>query len=446
MAKKSGGAALRRVFDAAELPLFVIDGKRKLAYCNPAFREWSGYSLEDLAERRLDYHTPTEGDPRAQFAAALAPPPQAFQSAEFHDAELVAVSAKGESLHQAVRFFPLDGTPPAAGLVAVVRPLESLTAASPVDEPSRLHAEVATLRREMAATFQMDRLLGVSPAIRKARKQLELATLARASVLVVGPPGSGREHIARSIYHNSKDHQHGMLVPLSCSILDAELLKTTIDALSGSQDQESAAASALLLLDVDLLPSPCQDVLRDWLLNTETPLRTIASTRTSLELLADQQRFRRDLAMTLSTLTIQLPPLSERREDIAILAQAFLEDSNPDGDEQRGGFTPEAMEALVQHDYGENLDELRGVVSRAAASGRNGLIGIDDLPQEIRWAAAEHAHPRRELEEIDLDQLLAEIEAELIGRAMAAAKGNRAQAAKLLGVSRAKLIRRLAED
>jgi len=172
--------------------------------------------------------------------------------------------------------------------------------------------------------------------------------------------------------------------------LDAELLNTTVDALLNSQDIEAAADSALLLLDVDKLTADGQAALADWLLRDDASLRTISSARTPLDELADQGRFRLDLALALSTLAIHLPPLDQRREDIPLLAQAFLEEANQLGGRQLGGFSEDAFDRLIDYcpDYAEGYNQ-RAFVNFLREDFAAALVDLDlALERRPRHVAA----------------------------------------------------------
>jgi DNA-binding NtrC family response regulator len=174
-------------------------------------------------------------------------------------------------------------------------------------------------------------------------------------------------------------------------------------------------------------------------------LETIATAEAPLLRLAAEGKFHGDLAHLLSTLVIELPPLAERAEDVPLLAQQLLEQTNAKGGRQLAGFTPEALDLLAAYHWPGDVDELAEVVRAARENSAAGLIGVAELPQRLHLAAQAAAYPQKEAETIVLDTLLAEIETELIRRALEQAKGNKSRAAELLGVTRARLHRRLAQ-
>jgi DNA-binding NtrC family response regulator len=176
-----------------------------------------------------------------------------------------------------------------------------------------------------------------------------------------------------------------------------------------------------------------------------SPLRIIATSIAPLDELAAQNRFRPDLACALSTVAIQLPPLSHRREDIPLLAQAFLEEQNAHGAKQLRGFSPEALDQLAAYPWPGNIDELAAAVREAHSKAEGHQVVPADLPQRIFLAVAARRLPRREPQPIDLESFLWQIERELIERALRLAKGNKTKAARMLKLTRPRLYRRMVQ-
>jgi DNA-binding NtrC family response regulator len=263
-------------------------------------------------------------------------------------------------------------------------------------------------------------------------------------VLVVGPPGSGRQRIAGTIHYSGPGQSEGTLIPLACSVLGADLIGSAVRAVAEKRfDRGTPSRGTLLLNDVDLLPSEVQAEMAGVLGARSFPLRIIGTVREPLEELANRGQYHHGLAAILSTIVIRLPPLAQRREDLPLLAQAFIEEINSRSPKQVAGFTPEALDYLDGYDWPGNVDELAQTVAKAHEQAEGPLVGVRDLPQQIHLARDAAAHPRRTQEKIVLDDFLARIERELIERAMARAKGNKTKAAELLGMTRPRLYRRL---
>lgn len=446
--RRSPANAVKRLFDSASCPVYVVDRSRQVVYCNPACAEWMGLDIDRLIGAQCDYGAPLATD---SPVAGLSPPPEALLGERCEAA--VSSSREGHPLRQRLAVFtPLgDCDASCVGCLAVVTGSDAgpsdLNQAPSMSESARLHHLVAAVRHEMGSRYSLDQVIGLSPAIRRVRSQIEVAIQTRSRVVVCGPPGSGREHVARTIHYQSEGagETGGALVPLSCSLLDAELLQSTISEFIEQFPEriELKRPAALLLLDVDELASEAQAALMGALDIVELNLHTISTARRPLFELVANASFRADLAHSLSTLVIELPPLSERTEDIAVLAQAVLEDSNRGRQQQLSGLTTEAIDQLTHYPFHGNLDELRRMIELACQQATGPFVSAEDLPDKVERSGKVEAHPRRTDEPIELDVMLADIEKELIRRALARCKDNRAQAARLLGISRPRLLRRI---
>ncbi len=450
---------LARMLNSATQPIYVLDEELTVVFCNRACRDWLRQQAEGLIGQQCAYHCSPEVSGPAAVAAGLCPPPAAMAPRKL-TANVSCTGPNGEVRWRRATFIPLGTCPEdLIGLLAMLDPedLQRPDSAPPPQpseepQPTEMHEHIRQFRREAAARYGADRLIGDSPAARRVRAQIELAAGSRASVLLVGPPGSGRQHVAAAIHYRGDTQSAGSLIPLACSVLGADLIRSTVVALAASVPTadwdplgEQAAHSTLLLSQADELPQDVQAELAAVLGPRSFKLRLISTAAAPLTELVRGGTYRADLAGLLGTITIELPSLAQRREDLPLLAQLFLEQSNAQGSKQLGGFTPEALDQLDAYAWPGNLDELARVVAEAHHQAEGPQVGAGDLPQRIRLAAAAAAHPPRPEETIVLDEFLAGVERELIRRAVAQAKGNKAKAARLLGMTRPRLYRRLVQ-
>ncbi len=448
VSRRSPRAALFHLFEEARAPVYVLDDSRKIIYCNAAFASWLGIAAEGLIGRRCDYHS--QRDAKEAGFASLCPPPSAF-GGEITAGIVARRDANGMLRRHHADFLPLGQEAASCpGVIAVVAATEQTDEDAgapdrnaPELEARQLHAKILQFRQRYRQDYEPGRLIGTSPAIRLVRDRMNLATRTPARVLIIGPPGSGREHIARTIHFQTRGAPPP-LVPLDCGLLDAELIETTVTAfLRRCAELETEGVPCLLLLEVDRLPADAQEVLRGLLAVREFDLRTIATARAELSEAVRTRDFRADVAAMLSTVSIHLPPLSERLEDIPILLQFFVEEMNASGGHQVQGFSDKALEKLLQYPWPGNVDELIDVVRETHQRSDNPLIGVKELPKKIRLGIDADEYPISEDDTISLDAFLIEAERELVQRAVNRAQGNKAQAARLLGISRARLLRRL---
>jgi DNA-binding NtrC family response regulator len=444
-------ADLARLLSAAPEPIYVLDDEQTLVFCNQACLDWVDRTSDELVGSRSTYHTSPDPSTAEAVAAGLCPSPEAFAGRETTGI-VASATCDGRLRRRRARFVPLGAGPGGpVGLIVLVG-AEDLPESEPLSpeahptEAAWLHEQVRQFRHQLASRFRVDRLAGSSPAMRRARSQVALAARSKASVLVVGPPGSGRRHVAGAIHYGTPPESSGSIIPLACSLLDAELIHSTVVALAARKPAADPIRPATLLLnDADRLPAEVQAEMAAVLGARSFPLRPIATATRTLGDLAREGKYRADLAAVLSTVVIELPPLAERREDLPMLAQLFLEEANVRGSKQVAGFSPEALDRLDGYPWPGNLDELAQFVAEAHKRAEGFRIEVGDLSERIHWAAQAAAHPRRSEEKIVLDEFLARIERELIERAMREAKGNKTKAAELLGMTRPRLYRRLVQ-
>jgi transcriptional regulator with PAS, ATPase and Fis domain len=449
---------LGRLLAGCDQPLVVLDDDRVIVFCNEAFERWTGLSADDLCGQRCDYHSTPEDSDAAAIGTGICPPLEVFAGQRLKG--LVAVTPPGEAAtERRAEFIPLGDTArQCVGVVVLISTEEATDSDHQAEEPDAqaLHAAIRQFRTEQAERYQIDRLIGATPPMVRARSQIETAAGCDANVVIVGPSGSGREHVARAIYYRRHDQptapplgdaDYGAtLAPLWGSVASAELLRSTVTAVTRrASEQHPGEPGTLLVLDVDQLLAEAQTELAGFLAIDGSRLRVLATARSPLAEAVEQKRFREDLAFKIGTLQIDLPPLAERLDDLPLLAQMFLEQHNAASNRQRSGLTPEALDALAGYPWRGNLDELSEMIAQAHATSKGTMVTLADLPKSIHLAADAAKYPRRLEEPIVLDDVLANLEQELIARAIAQAKGNKTKAAQLLGMTRPRLYRRMVQ-
>ncbi len=446
---------LVNLLERASQPLYVLDDALAIIYLNEACRNWLGPDAEELLGRKCVYSSGDELTGLDATAAGLCPPPAVLEGREV-SADVAKLSAQEQdgglkptlpTLFRRARFVPLlRPDDEILCIIAVVDPQDQAermpeVTASGSNESQELHEQLQRFRQQTALRYRTERVVGVTPAMRRARAQAEVAAATRANVLLLGPPGSGRRHLAEVIHYCGAADSRGVLVPLECGLLDVESIQSTLRGVAA----EKKGGGTLLLCDADQLSTESQAALAAAVSATRCPWRVLSIAATPLVDLPPRGIYRDDLAAMLSTITIELPPLAKRRDDLPLLAQALLEEQNARSSKQLGGFSPEAIDRLCAYNWPGNVAELAQVVAESHARASARLIARDDLPERLRLAAEAAAHPRRKEEPIQLDEFVARIERELIRRALARAKGNKTKAARLLGLNRPRLYRRMVQ-
>jgi len=466
--RRSGWNELRRLLDTVAVPWFVVDAHRHIVWCNHALTRATELGQDELVHRECRYHTP-EGTSRADaIAAALCPPPE-LDRGSTTTTVVTWLSSSGDEVRYHATFAPLVDTLVAsssetcesmqsAGFLVVVTlhgPLSGFSGDEQTPDavlladdpsPSALHNQVRTFRLAWGRRYHVDRLIGSSCHARRIREQVEMASDGKGAVLIVGPEGSGRRHIARAIHYSRGDSRAGRLVHLSATALSPDTLNSAVRGLSAAVDSNSRPSMATLLLaQVDRLPDDLQLQLETLLEDQHPGVRLISTATGRLDQRARDGRFRWRLAMRLDALTIELPPFRERREDIAPIAQLFVEEFNALEDKQLGGFQQEALDQLAAYGWPGEIGELRDVVFEACRRAAAPLIAESDLPRKVAHGVIASTPPREAEETIVLDEFLAQIESEIVRRALYQAKGNKSKAAALLGLTRPRLYRRLVQ-
>lgn len=443
MATRTTAGELARLLNSLTAGVYVLDEDRRIVFCNRALAAWVGREPNELMDQRCEYRPPDDLSNVAAAAAGLCPPPDVLAGIERRGT--VTAFRAGTIVRRQADFIHLAETGASRPVLVVVAGEDSsdgaADATSPVESES-LHALTTEFRREFAAKYQIDRLIGNSPAMRRVRAQVLLAGSSAAPVSIYGPPGSGKQFVAKAIHYRRYNADAG-LAPLDCAVVGAEALTSTLTLLSAKdQARTTPGGSTLLLRELDKLPADAQAILAEHLAGSRSVRVIATSTRPLFEAISTDN-FRQDLAHQLTTLEIELVPLAKRIEDLPLVAQMLIEQLNAGSEKQIAGLAPEVLDHLALLPWPRNIDELAEMLTEAQARAAGPEITLADLPDRARLAAGAVRHSRRGDESIVLDDFLSQIERELIERAIARAKGNKSQAARLLGLTRPKLYRRL---
>lgn len=295
-------------------------------------------------------------------------------------------------------------------------------------------------------------LLGESAGIRTARTSISRAAVTDFTVLIAGESGTGKELAARAI-HEASARAKGPFVALSCAalpsaVLEAELFGHVAGAFTGAGVAReglfvAAHGGTLFLDEIGDMPLELQPKLSRAIEQRavrpvggseeiEFDARIVAATHRDLGASVAAGTFRQELFFRLNVLNVYLPPLRERSEDIVPLAEHFLEQTTEPGCPM---MTERAREALLAYDWPGNVRELQNCIQAAAVLARDGLIGAEELPVSMRW---------RDIASLSEDLAsLAEVERRHIAGALVSTAWNKALAARILGIDRTTLYRKM---
>jgi transcriptional regulator with AAA-type ATPase domain len=441
---RSTGSQLARRLNALTAPVWALDDDRRIVFANEACAKWTGVPAAALVGQVVHFDAPAEQGPPA-VAAALCPPPDVFSG----EPRVVRVECPKEAGTAAreVRFIPL-GPPREPTLVLAVAAdsdEESGDGPPPSDDaPEILRQRVQRYRQLMKGRYSLNELIGDSPGITRARAQAILAAKTDASVLILGPNGSIKGELARAIHLARPPQNVGRLLPIACPLMTGDVLRSTLFAFTSGLAKEEKVHT-LLLEDVDRLPEEAQAELLRRLSQRPIPFRILATAAEVSQSADGDSTIRKDLACLLETLVIRLPPLARRPADVPLLVQAAVCGYNAKGGKQLAGMTPEAIDKLTLYPWPGDVAELREAVREACANAAGTSIGVADLPRRLIAASEAQAHLRPKETSVVLPEFLAKVELELIQRALRTVRGNKAKAARLLGMTRPRFYRRLVQ-
>jgi len=322
-----------------------------------------------------------------------------------------------------------------------------------------LEAEVESLARVVRGRFGVDSIIGPSDAMREVRRQLREAISLSAPVLITGRSGTGKEMAARAI-HFDGPRKAGAFVPVNCAaipetLFESEMFGHVRGAFTGADRArtgliEQTDGGTLFLDEVGEMPLVQQAkflrVLDDGVVRplggrraTRVDLRVVAATNRSLEAMVRQGEFREDLYFRLAVITVHIPELGERPEDVPPLAEHLLLSLAATNGLPAHGFSDEALQQLSRHPWAGNVRELRNVVERAMIRSRGRRIAVENLGlgPGPTVAPAHAAEPQADLRSMQ------DVEKEHIAGVLAACAWNRSEAARVLGIDRRTLFSKI---
>ncbi len=328
-----------------------------------------------------------------------------------------------------------------------------------------LERENILLKNQLRQKYRFENFVGKSPAIQKVFELIEKVADTDSTILITGASGTGKELVARAIHYNSRRRKKPM-VTINCgaipeALLESELFGHEKGAFTSAHKSrigrfELANGGTIFLDEIgDMSPNLQVKLLRvlqeqkfERVGSTKTlyvDIRIIAATNTDLKEAIKKGTFREDLYYRLNVIPIRVPPLKQRKSDIPLFLDFFLEKFNRRKNKNVTGFSPEAISTILRYDWPGNVRELENLVERLVILSSDAVIGIDDLPGSIRESEEKiHTFALTIPDEgIPFSTAVDEYERQLILQALNKTNWVKKKAAELLNINRTTLVEKI---
>lgn len=331
----------------------------------------------------------------------------------------------------------------------------------------KLKKENLALHKQIEKTYSFENIIGKSEPMQTVYELIEKVADSDSTTLILGESGTGKELIAKTIHYNSP-RKDMPFVPVNCGAIPEDLLESELfghekgsftGAIAARIGRFEMAHKGTIFLDEigDMSPSLQVKILRalqerefervGGAKTIKVDVRVIAATNQDLEQAMEEKKFRKDLYYRLNVIPIILPPLRERRDDIPLLIDHFLNLFIKKKKKQIDGISKEAFDALINYDWHGNVRELENMMERLVILKGKGTITVKDLPEKVlRQSSIQTSSPSiADIPEggIDFNNLTDSFERELIKKAIEKSGGVKNKAAQLLGINRTTLIEKM---
>ncbi|WP_145143778.1 sigma-54 dependent transcriptional regulator [Roseomonas gilardii] len=317
----------------------------------------------------------------------------------------------------------------------------------------QVESENQRLRQELEGRHDFSNMIGNSPIFQQALQQVAEVCESRATVLLQGSSGTGKELFARAVHYNSDRRKRGF-VAVNCAAIPETLLESELfghvkgaftGAIANRDGRFTMAHQGTLFLDeIGDMPLAIQAKLLRAIQEqcfepvgstrtVKVDVRIVAATHRDLRRAVEAGQFREDLFYRLNVFPITVPPLNQRTGDVPLLAQRFLQQHAASMGKRISGFSPAALAAMESYDWPGNVRELQNCVERAVIVARTGIIDLPDLPRYLFDARMPSGSSTRL--PVDLDAELSRLEREMMLEALRQSGGVQARAAERLGIS-----------
>jgi len=470
MPQTLGRISLQEVLDHTHDGVFVLDRNRRFLYLNRACERITGYAAEELLSSSTPCWQIVEcRDEQGRSLGGTLCPARVLEDATIDFARhLMQIKTKdGQTRWLDVLYTPIRDSRRSGAeyVIGVIRDATEniLNRRQWKKTVASLRSEIEELRRQMQEQYGFATIVTRCPAMRLVLEKIRSACTNESPVLIAGEPGTGKEMVARTIHYNGLQSK-GPFVPVTAAAYSPDQIEMELFGYAragqpgATRDYpglyRAADGGTLFIKSLDGLAHHTQAALLRALQDREirpigaaqpVPVhaRVIAALDRSIQEAVCSGVVRRDLIHRLGVITIEIPPLRTRKEDIPLLVEQFVIQLNKQSTRQVEHIAPDVWEQLDRHDWPGNTRELRDVIEAAFASGNGPYLTGDAVRAALAARARTADISLAEYPRAALDTLLADCERRAILNALKAANGGRSLAARMLKISRSRLYRRM---
>lgn len=437
---------LDQILVTSDSCLCIVDSRRRMRFFSPGMESWTGWDAGQIEGLSCDSLAADQTTPADLLAAAFNPSSDAWKGhLQFWHA--VLPTADGAVVKSAFCSVPLSNESGQIERILMVR----WDGPGPVDDPAdhtvgqQLHAEVAALRADFRSRYSWDSFIGADPSLAPVRQLADLLRNTDCHFNIAGEPGTGRRHLAKCIHVGGRDAELS-LVPLHCDLLSTEALYDALRELNRMSEVHAGShehPGMLLLVDVERMPREVQQ----WLLDQTLPpdaVRLAATSSVPLSHVVDDGWMLPEFRQQIAPVEICLPPLHARGKDALMLAQEFVQQNRRLNGTSALELSQDVAAELLSYHWPGNIRELQQVIHQACTACSGDVIEPSDLPFAFRAGMdAQAIDPGTSQPSLSLEELLQSAERRILQATLNACRGNKAEAARRLGLTRPSVYRRL---
>ena len=446
MAAKRRRNLLDAVLAESASQICVLDADRRIRYFSVGMEQATGWKSVDVEGLVCDLAIPDRSTSTDLLTSGLAPAVEVF-SGQTVTVATVLPKANGTAWATRLTYVPVYDRDSQVTRIVISANERSLPDSSQESMTQRLHAEITAIRLKTRQRFSESSYIGSSQPIQRALDQADLLKNSDVGYSIVGPSGCGRQHLARLVHVGGQHAEHSFAA-IECRLLTLDSMHDTLRRLKRVADSQARSAhqrtGTLALIDVDYCPREIQT----WLLKNVVPeqfeVRLVGISVQPLDDVVDAGWMLPEFRDLLSAVQIRLPSVHHRGNDFDLLAQHFVEQSQRNQQTSAESISADVFREFRFYRWPGNVRELRQVVFAACEACFEKVITLEHLPFSFRAGIEAQNMPlEAELEHQSLEQMVQTFESDVLLKTLDACGGNKADAARRLGMTRPRLYRRL---